>query len=156
MKGGGNLKNSGGSRPISTNTVSFNSVTIYEFPIRMGENPACSAGCPIALDGFEHTTVAYYDLDEFKENERQRRRHRKDFAIPADVRTKMLIQAGYQFEDIVLCTTKMLSHQNERQESLAKTDWEEVKSIVFRLRLPVSIPNPLTAIKRSTRGAKTA
>lgn len=33
----------------STTKVNFDTVTIYEFPVEIGDNPACREGCPIRL-----------------------------------------------------------------------------------------------------------
>lgn len=55
---------------VSTSSgVSFDDVTIYEFPIQMGDNPSCSTGCPIAL-GRKHRSVIKLDLDSHEESKR--------------------------------------------------------------------------------------
>ena len=33
----------------STSKVNFETVTIFEFPVEIGDNPACREGCPIQL-----------------------------------------------------------------------------------------------------------
>jgi hypothetical protein len=48
--------------------------------------------------------------------------------IPPDVRTKMLMENGYDFEKIVRATEQTLKIQEQRRESLKQTSWEGVKS----------------------------
>jgi hypothetical protein len=73
------------------------------------------------------------------------RRTRKDLMIPADVRTQMLINIGYNFAQVVQGTSSVLEIQHRRNESLQKSSWEDVKSFFGNKRF---IPKPLQS--RST------
>jgi CRISPR/Cas system CMR subunit Cmr4 (Cas7 group RAMP superfamily) len=117
-------------------SVSFTDVTIFEFPLRIGDNPACTSGCPITLAN-KHQSVRKSSLSEDDENisnsnvksiSNTRRRSSKDLIIPSDVRTKLLMANGYELQRIVKTTENILKIQEQRRESLQKTHWEGVKS----------------------------
>jgi hypothetical protein len=129
------------NRPMNR-SVSFSDVTIYEFPLRIGDNPACTAGCPIAL-AKRHRIVRRSSLSDNDENNNNnninnntaksstsqtKRRSSKDLIIPSDVRTKLLMANGYELRRIVKTTENILKIQEQRRESLQKTHWEGVKS----------------------------
>jgi hypothetical protein len=175
------------NRSTSSNgNVSFDGVVVYEFPIRLGDNPSCSTGCPIAL-GQKHRSVHRYDdVDSYQaERKRQqrevlllaeatnekkrsggngskrrpsssgnlmggsssgsgnnnnnnpliastssRRPSSRHLMIPSDIRTKMLLEQGYDFQQVVRGTEACLLAQEQRKESLQKTSWEGVKSFL--------------------------
>jgi hypothetical protein len=117
-------------------SVSFTEVTVYEFPLRIGDNPACSSGCPVAL-AKKHLSVRKSTLSDNDENNAgnssksayTKRRSSRDLMIPSDVRTKLLMANGYELQRIVKTTANMLTIQEQRRESLQKTHWEGVKSL---------------------------
>jgi hypothetical protein len=61
------------------------------------------------------------------------------------VRTQMLINAGYNFTQVVQGTSSVLESQQLRHESLQKSSWEDAKSFFGNMRF---IPKPLQS--RST------
>jgi hypothetical protein len=112
----------------------------------MGDNPCCSHGCPIALGGFQHVSTIVEDFDIYMyDRSGAPRRTRKELMIAADVRTQMLITAGYSFTQVVQGTSDVLEIQQLRNESLQKSSWEDVKSFFGNKRF---IPKPLQS--RST------
>jgi len=50
----------------SNSKVGFNLITIYEFPVEIGDNPACREGCPIRL-GHELVWKSKIDVDSYEE-----------------------------------------------------------------------------------------
>jgi hypothetical protein len=118
-------------RPLNK-SVSFHEITVYEFPLRIGDNPACTAGCPIAL-AKKHNSVRKSSISDNDENEANNtksttRRRSRDLIIPSDIRTKLLMESGYELQRIVKTTEDILKIQEQRRESLQKTSWEGVKS----------------------------
>jgi hypothetical protein len=110
-------------------------VTVYEFPIRIGDNPSCSAGCPIAI-GTKHRAEYKEDIDFTSTG----RKSSKVFCVPADVRTKLLMEHGHEFHKIVRGTETNLKVQEQRRLSLKQTFGEGVKSFFSNgktLKLPV-------------------
>jgi hypothetical protein len=118
--------------------VSFQEVTVYEFPVRLGDNPACSSGCPITMAN-KHKSVTTQRLDDddfdssgnnsrfLNSKERESRRSSKELVIPPEIRTKMLIRQGYELEKIVKRTEDVLKIQEQRRESMNKTFGEGMK-----------------------------
>ncbi len=71
----------------SDKEVNFQQIEIFEFHYILGDNPACTAGCPIAL-GTELVDKSKYDVD-FYENHRGKRKNRKRLMIPVPTRAQM-------------------------------------------------------------------
>jgi hypothetical protein len=146
------------------NNVSFSEVTVFEFPVAMGDNPACSHGCPIALGGFEYVSkmVEDFDIYMYDRLSAPKRRTRKGLLITADVRTQMLISAGYDFTQVVQGTSSVLEIQQLRNDSLQKSSWEDVKSFFGNKRfipktlLRSSTSTVLPAMKKKIIPAKSA
>ncbi|KAG7339757.1 hypothetical protein IV203_025436 [Nitzschia inconspicua] len=119
--------------PLINRSVSFVDVTIYEFPLRIGDNPACTAGCPIALaskhQSIRKSSISSDDEDVTRTTETSMTKRRsRDLVIPSDIRTKLLLEQGYDLQRIVKTTEAILKIQEQRRESLQKTSWEGVKS----------------------------
>ena len=74
------------STALSSTSVCFGDLTIYEFKNVLGDNPAVSEGAPLTI-GWKHETMNVIALDyyEFLRNQRPRRR-RKDLVIPSTSR----------------------------------------------------------------------
>ncbi len=55
----------------SLSKVMFDTVTIYEFPVEIGDNPACREGCPVRLgDNVVSKSKMYVDLYEKERGDR--------------------------------------------------------------------------------------
>ena len=63
-----------------TTRVIFGDITIYELPMRIGDNPAVSAGAPIRLGG-KPLNVWKTDIDSFEAVQVGRRRKKRDEMI---------------------------------------------------------------------------
>ena len=73
--------------PNSGKQVNFNDIEILEFHYILGDNPACTAGCPIAL-GTELVGKATYPVDYYETN-RGKRKNRKKMMLPVPTRAQM-------------------------------------------------------------------
>lgn len=109
--------------------VAFSTVTVFHFPVVIGDNPSCSSGCPIALGGFQHVAAERERIDIYLYEKRanRRRRTKKSLAIPPDIRTRMLVERGFGLEEVIEGTTEALKSREQRQESLQKTAKENIK-----------------------------
>lgn len=68
--------------------VNFGDVTVYEFELWLGDNPAVRDGCPVMLG--KHCTDCYkVDINTFEAERASRRRHGKDLYIPVPDRTAL-------------------------------------------------------------------
>ena len=126
-------------------SVAFSTVTVYEFPIIIGDNPACSAGCPIALGGLDHLSAERERIDMYMYKKRSSRTtgsgssssgsstttassRKKNLCIPPDVRTRMLLDWGFGLDEVIQGTTEVFEAREQRQESLQKTAKENIKN----------------------------
>jgi hypothetical protein len=103
-------------------SVSFGVITILEFPIVLGENPAVSGGAPIELGW---TLVKVYtrelQLYEYLRSD-LRSRGRKNLTIPVADRTQLLLDSGYSLEDIGAAAVRAEDVQRQRSASLKLAD----------------------------------
>jgi hypothetical protein len=80
--------------------VRFDTVTIQEYPIMPGDNPACLSGPPLTID-WEPQGEFQAAVDKY-EQERPRRRSPGQICMPAGVRFKMLKDSGYTTNEILM------------------------------------------------------
>ena len=66
----------------------FDTITIYEFPISMGDNPAAREGCPVMLSSkcMHKETL---DVDMYEMVREGRRRSAKNLYLPVEDRAAM-------------------------------------------------------------------
>jgi hypothetical protein len=122
--------------------VTFGMLTIQEYPIEMGDNPACSIGAPIQI-GWKPQSTSTRNLD-FYEYLRQpeRRQSRKELMIPAHIRSHILFGAGYSAEEIVSTSLEMERIKKLRIETLQNQGWDRLTMIMIRTgKLPAGIVN---------------
>ena len=107
--------------------VGFQTVTIYKFPVGIGENPSVSSGCPISLHGFEAIEEVVEDLDIYMYERSGETRNYKQLRLGPQVRTGMLVDCGYTLNQIVCATAQAMEARALRDESLQTSSWEDVK-----------------------------
>jgi hypothetical protein len=110
--------------------VSFHEIIILEFPLVMGDNPACSAGVPVALapEPISETTVTV----EMYEAKRKKKR-RKGRLMGVEERALALMGAGYTMEDIAICVMKINSIQQKRLQSIQNASWDRFSSALIHI-----------------------
>jgi hypothetical protein len=137
--------------------VTFGQVTVYEFPMELGHNPACSAGAPVQAkwiprqrynynDGAETTTTTAaaaaaaataiasleMELDLYEYLRRsQRKSKRKDLILSVTERASILLQAGHSIDEIVHATLQVEELQKQRRETLQKNGWERFSQLLL-------------------------
>lgn len=101
-------------------------VTIQEYSLAIGDNPACSSGVPVQL-GWEvrEKTTRNFGLYEFL-RQPDRRRGRRQLAIPADTRAALLLSEGYSYDDISRATKEARKTKKLRDETLQKEGWDRL------------------------------
>jgi len=95
----------------STSNVSFGSVSIHEFGVSLGDNPAAAVGVPIAL-GKECGKIENIDLHEYEEMRSSTRRPAQ-FISPMD-RREMLKSAGYSNSELAAVKIEVKKIQKSR------------------------------------------
>ena len=118
--------------------ITFGDVTVAEFGIEVGDNPACSSGCPVRVAWVdkEDAQMMTMDLDMYeycKSSSSQPRRRRKALIMDVPTRAQMLLESGFSLEEIADATLKVEKIQKQRKESVAHNPppgWETIGNIL--------------------------
>ena len=93
----GNSESSVGSHGSSAIALAYNSVSIREYPMVPGDNPAVSRGVPLSID-WEHQWEGSFLLDTYEAKKTPR--SQLEMRVPAEVRSQLLRQNGHSWKDI--------------------------------------------------------
>jgi hypothetical protein len=96
--------------------VRFGHVSIRQYPVIVGDNPAVSGGPPLSI-GWEHDDEVTLDVVEYEE-QRPPRRKGREMLVPNDVRTDRLREAGYSRAEIVALTKPVNLARSQRRRTL--------------------------------------
>jgi hypothetical protein len=114
-------RNSSSSSPT---VVEFTTVTIREYPITIGDNPASRTGISISIE-WDHDSEVTLDVTAY-EGERPPRRTGREMIIPPDVRTERLRAMGFTREEIVRKTRPINISRGQRQRTCETLHLESV------------------------------
>lgn len=106
----------------------FDTVTIYEFQLSIGDNPAVREGCPVALSA-SCVNKETLDVDLFEEMREGRRRTSKKLYLPVEDRAAMLLSRGYSLDKIVKRVLEMDEIKKSRSESLKMSGVERMTGL---------------------------
>jgi hypothetical protein len=113
------------SRSSSSPTlIEFSTVTIREYPITIGDNPASRLGISLSVE-WDHDSEVTLDLTAY-EGERPPRRSGREMIIPPDVRTERLRAMGFAREEIVRRTRPINITRGQRQRTCETLHLESV------------------------------
>jgi hypothetical protein len=103
------------------NKVRFHLVEIIEFPIILGDNPACS-GAPLTCGWDVIRRQTMYFLSYEKQRQGKRRRRSRQLLVPSRVRSKLLLQSGFDSDEIekVIGTNELI--QLQRRETVQQSE----------------------------------
>jgi hypothetical protein len=87
------------SSSSSSTLIEFTTVTIREYPITIGDNPASRTGISISIE-WDYDSEVTLDVTAY-EDERPPRRTGREMIIPPDARTERLRAVGFTREQIV-------------------------------------------------------
>ena len=91
----------------TTKSVQFDTLEIVEFPFIIGDSPAVSSGCPLALDTRPiHRST--FDVNHYETHRRDRRRHGKKLMI--SVRRIVRLSLFCLFVCVFALSSSSLSH----------------------------------------------
>lgn len=110
--------------------VDFRDIEILEFPYILGDNPAVSAGAPIAL-GHDLEGKITLELDTY-ENCRKKRRSKKKLIIPVHTRAQILLSKGYSLEAIATAALEADEINRGRMTSASQKNWDKVNEVSER------------------------
>ena len=94
-------------------------LAIIEYPIILGDNPACTNGCPITI-GWQPIRGHKCNLHIFEYARSRRRTPRNLLMIPVKERTKILLDAGFAWEEIIQRIGEVAEIRYQRQESFRR------------------------------------
>jgi hypothetical protein len=103
------------------NKVRFHLVEIIELSIVLGDNPACS-GAPLSCGWDVIGRQTMYFLSYENERQGKRRRRSRQLLVPSRVRSKLLLQNGFDNEEIekVIGTNELI--QLQRRETVQQSE----------------------------------
>jgi hypothetical protein len=112
--------------------VSFHEINIWEFPLVLGDNPACSAGVPVTLahKPASETTV---DVDMYEVIRKKKRRKGKRLVMGVEERASAVLGAGYTLEEIAGCVMKVNAIQQQRIQSIQNASWDRFSSTLIQI-----------------------
>jgi hypothetical protein len=109
-------------------TVQFSTITVREYPIMMGDNPAVSDGPPLTID-WEYNELPYLDVEAF-ESVRRSRRTGKSLVLSRKRRENILRNVGYQDVQIVAGIRHVKKLQSLRMQTVANLGSEKVEEAI--------------------------
>lgn len=144
-----------------TKSVSFSTCTIQEYPVILGDNPACASGVPVTLDWKPvQSSTTELELHDFIRA--KQRRHGKELIIPVQDRTQMAMNAGASMEEIAEIVLLVDQIRKDRAETFNTSEFGE-RLQVFQEKmgkLPKGIAKNILKLGRANNknavGARTA
>lgn len=100
----------------SNRSVSFNSLTVREYDLTLGDHPSSASGPPVQLD-WEHKTESVVDLNTY-EQERQPRKTRRQLKMSFTEREEILQSKGYSMEELKNAWMESLKIRQQRYETI--------------------------------------
>jgi len=96
--------------------VIFDEITVREYPLILGDNPAVGCGPPVTIDWKFHSE---YTMEvNFYEQSRRKSRRRKRTKLSSMKRTKILLAEGHTLEEIGTAICTMNEIKEQRTDSL--------------------------------------
>eukprot|EP00816_Leptocylindrus_hargravesii_P002038 CAMPEP_0196816240 /NCGR_PEP_ID=MMETSP1362-20130617/54274_1 /TAXON_ID=163516 /ORGANISM="Leptocylindrus danicus, Strain CCMP1856" /LENGTH=164 /DNA_ID=CAMNT_0042193491 /DNA_START=8 /DNA_END=502 /DNA_ORIENTATION=+ len=131
------------SRSVAAKKVSFGTVDIREHNVRLGNNPSCSSGPPIALE-WEARRSIVLSVDEFEV--RANRRTREELVMPRHVREDILRRRGYSRKELFYVTCENVRLRREHLKSVDK--------YLQRRRVIEKVQDVLSVFRRSSSSSQ--
>ena len=102
---------------ISQKHVSFGDLTIADYPIIIGDNPACTAGCPITI-GWEPIESYTRNIDVYEFARTGSRLKGRKLILPVKKRSEMLLYAGYTSKEIIDRVLEIDEYKDQRAKTV--------------------------------------
>lgn len=119
------------SPPVRSGMVRFDALTIHEFPMILGDNPACLAGPPLSIS-WEPQGTTSLTVDEF-ESTRPPRRLQAQMIVPAAMRLEILRRTGYARNEIIALTKPVNIDRSRRRSSKEMQNLDKVNELTERV-----------------------
>lgn len=148
------VKNEKRSLSESPSEVRFDTVTIREYPVEIGDNPAVSRGAPLTMD-WEPTNQFEYDMEAYEEH-RTPRRTKGELGMHFLLREKLLIENGFTSKQVMKAVVDVNNARAKREATIAglqSDDHKRESSLEFMKRRLSKTISRVRAKKRR-RGEK--
>jgi hypothetical protein len=131
-------------------SVTFDKVTLLEFPMELGDNPCCSSGVPVQL-GWNAQAISTHYVQTFDMlRQPKRRTSRKELVMNIEKRANIVLNAGYSLHEIAAAALEVEAIRNSRRASLKTQGWERMVTMLESTgRVPVDV---MKVILSSTGG----
>jgi hypothetical protein len=97
--------------------VSFNRITIREYPIIIGDHPSVQGGPPLTIS-WEHVSSVDIDVDMYERaRELSCRRERSEMKMPREYRQELLKSLGFTMLDMRQGSKAAVKTRNQRRQS---------------------------------------
>ncbi len=129
--------------------VQFDQVEIRHYSITVGDNPACSSGCPISLGWQYDEDSVQISLDDYEEHRVDCRRSKDEMKIPADIRYKTLKEWNVSVGEIIMAEKECEIVRNRRQGNDLGSFFENLKG-----KLKTMIPQKILGCSLQSKPRK--
>ena len=113
--------------------VAFSTCTIQEYPVILGDNPACANGVPVTID-WKPVQSSTTEVELHDYIRATQRRHGKELVLPVQDRTQMVLDAGSSMEDVANTVLEVDQIRKDRAETFNTSEFGE-KMQIFQERL---------------------
>jgi hypothetical protein len=128
-----------GLSSASSQTVQFDQVTIQEYAVIPGDNPAVSSGPPLALD-WDPINRFTTNVNTFEKLRRGRRRRHVQMKMPTKMRVAFLLQQQYSFDEIDTSAHEAGIVRKQRIDTINSLGTAEFEERIESLRKMISKP----------------
>jgi hypothetical protein len=111
--------------------VCFGSLTVFEFPTILGDNPACRIGPPLTI-AWKHQDSFTLTVEDY-ENTRPERRRQTQMIVPVSARQEILRRAGYARGEIVHLVRPVNIERQRRMRSRRGVRFDAVNELMERV-----------------------
>lgn len=137
--------------------VLFTTCTIQEYPIILGDNPACANGVPVTID-WEPLQSSTTDVELHDYIRANQRRHGKELMLPVQDRTQMVMKAGASMEEVADTVLQIDQIRKERAETFNTSEFGEKMQIFQEKieRLPRGIAKNILKLGKGSKNTVNA
>lgn len=118
---------------IDKQGVTFDSITIRDYPMTVGDNPSVSSGPPLAID-WDHMHEVTLSLDSYEES-KPLPRNGREMIVPRAKREQIFKDAGFSYNQLIKLTKPVNVARLQRRKthsSLGLSPWLEVCEMATR------------------------
>ncbi len=112
---------------IANQGVTFDSITIRDYPMTVGDNPSVSSGPPLTIE-WDHMSEITLSLDSYEES-KPAPRNGREMIVPRLAREQIFRDAGFSYNQLIRLTKPVNVARLQRRKThstLGLSPWLEV------------------------------